>query len=278
MQKLFGIPVSSLAEVLAVVLALLLAVIAVLALRNRVFFRLGVRNASRRRGRAVLIVAGLMLGTTIITASFATGDTMSSSIRSSAITALGKTDEVVGAKGLTASLAVGSAGTGTRYFPQSDALRVAAAGRASGLVRAVAPVLVWGSAIQDVSRNQYEPNVTLFAGDPATLGPFGTMRAAGKTVSLAQLGPNEVFLNAKLADALGARPGDTVRVLTAAGPERARVRAVVAYQGAATSDYGVLMPLARAQTLLHKPGLIDGIYVANRGGVSGTDKVVKALN
>jgi putative ABC transport system permease protein len=277
MQELFGIPVGSLAEVLAVLVVVLLAVVAVFALRNRVFFRLGVRNARRRRGRAALIVAGLMLGTAIITASFATGDTMSSSIRSSAITALGRTDEVVGAKGLTASLAVGSAGTGTRYFLQSDVGRVAAAGRASGLVRAVAPVLVWGSAVQDVSRKQYEPNVTLFAGDPATLGAFGTMRAAGKTVSLAQLGPNEVFLNAKLADALGAKPGDTVRVLTGTGLERARVRAVVDYQGAATSDYGVLMPLARAQTLLHKPGLIDAIYVANRGGVAATDKVVKAL-
>ena len=279
MQKLFGIPVGSLAEVLAVLVVVLLAVVAVFALRNRVFFRLGVRNAGRRRGRAALIVAGLMLGTAIITASFATGDTMSSSIRSSAIAALGRTDEVVGAKGLTASLAVGSAATGTRYFPQSDAERVAAAGRASGLVRAVAPVLVdTGSAVQDVRRRQYEPNVTLFAGDPATLSPFGAMRAAGKTVSLAQLGPNEVFLNAKLADALGAKPGDTVRVLTGTGLERARVRAVVDYQGAFTSDYGVLMPLARAQTLLHKPGLIDGIYVANRGGVAATDKVVKALN
>jgi putative ABC transport system permease protein len=38
------------------------------------------------------------------------------------------------------------------------------------------------------------------------------------------------------------------------------------------------MPLARAQTLLHEPGLIDGIYVANRGGVATTDRVVKALN
>ena len=280
MQKLFGIPVGSLAEVLAVLVVVLLAVVAVFALRNRVFFRLGVRNARRRRGRAALIVVGLMLGTAIITASFATGDTMSSSVRSSAIAALGRTDEVVGAKGLTASLAVGSAGTGTRYFPQSDAVRVAAAGRASGLVRAVAPVLVWasGSAVQDVSRKQYEPSVTLFAGDPATLSAFGAMRAAGKAVSLAQLGPNEVFLNAKLADALGAKPGDTVRVLTGTGLERARVRAVVDYQGAFTFDYGVLMPLARAQTLLGKPGLIDGIYLANRGGVATTDKVVKALN
>lgn len=278
MQKIFGIPVGSLAEVLAVLVVVLLAAVAVLALRNRVFFRLGVRNARRRPGRGALIVTGLMLGTAIITASFATGDTMSSSIRSSAISALGRTDEVVGAKGLTASLAVGSAGTGTRYFPQSEAERVGAAGRTSGLVRAVAPVLVAGSGVQDVSRKQYEPNVTLFAGDPATLSAFGTMRAGGKTVSLAQLGPNEVFLNAKLADALRAKPGDAVRVLLGTGLERARVRAVVDYHGAATSDYGVLMPLARAQTLLHKPGLIDGIYVANRGGVAATDKVVKALN
>jgi len=277
MQKLFGIPVGSLAEVLAVLVVVVLAVVAVLALRNRVFFRLGLRNASRRRGRAALIVAGLMLATTIITASFATGDTMSSSIRSSAITALGKTDEVVGAKGLTASLAVGTAGTGTGYFPQSYAERVAAAGRRSGLVRAVAPVLVWGAAVQDARRKQYEPQVTLFAGDPATLRAFGTMRAAGKPVSLAQLQPNEVFLNAKLADALGARAGDTVRVFTGVGIERARVRAVVDYQGAATSDYGVLMPLSRAQALLHKPGLIDAIYVANGGGVAATDKVVRVL-
>jgi len=276
MQKIFGIPVGSLAEVLAALVVVLLAVVAVFALRNRVFFRLGVRNARRRPGRAALIVAGLMLGTAIITASFATGDTMSSSIRSSAIAAFGRTDEAVGAKGLIGELAVGTGAP--RYFPQSDAGRVAAAGRASGLVRAVAPVLVSGSAVQDLSRKQYEPNVTLFAGDPGSLSAFGAMRAAGKTVSLAQLGPNEVFLNAKLADALGAKPGDTVRVLTGTGLELARVRAVVDYQGAFTSDYGVMMPLARAQTLLGKPGLIDGIYVANRGGVAATDQVVKALN
>lgn len=278
MQKLFGIPVGPLAVALAVLVVVLLAVVAAFALRNRVFLRLGLRNARRRRGRAALIVAGLMLGTAIITASFATGDTMSSSIRASAVSALGNTDEVVGAKGLTASLAVGSAGTGTRFFPQSQAALVAAAGRASGFVRAVAPVLVWGSAVQDLSRRQYEPSVTLFAADPATIDAFGAMRAAGRTVSLAQLGPNEVFLNAKLADALRAKPGDTVRVFTGAGLELARVRAVVEYQGGATSDYGVLMPLARAQTLLQKPGLIDGVYVANRGGVAATEKVVHALD
>jgi len=278
MSKLFGVPVSSLAQVLAVLLVLLLLVVVVLALRNRVFFRLGVRNASRRRGRAALIVVGLMLATTIITASFATGDTMSSSIRASAVTALGRTDEVVGAKGLTAAVAVGTVGTGMHYFPESDAAKIAAAGRASGLVRAVAPVIVWGAAVQDVARAQYEPNVGLFAGDPVTLAAFGPMRAGGKLVSLADLGANEVYLNAKLASAIGARAGDTVRVLTGSGTELARVAAIVDYQGAATSDYGLLMPLDRAQTLLRRPGLVDAVYVSNRGGVGATDSVVKALS
>jgi putative ABC transport system permease protein len=284
MSKLFGIPVGSLAQGLAVLLVLLLVVVVVLALRNRVFFRLGMRNASRRRGRAALIVVGLMLATAIITASFATGDTMSSSIRASAVTALGKTDEVVGARGLTAALAVGTPATGGGWFTQADAARIAAAGRASGLVRATAPVIVWGSAVQNVTRNQFEPNVTLFAGDPATLGAFGPMRADGRLVSLADLGAGEVYLNAKLASAIDAKAGDTVMVLTATATrsaqpavERARVAAVVDYQGAATSEYGVLMPLAGAQALLHRPGFVDGVYVSNSGAVGATDKVVKAL-
>jgi putative ABC transport system permease protein len=276
-SKLFGIPVGSFAQVTAVLLVLLLVLVAVLAVRNRVFFRLGLRNAGRRRGRAALIVAGLMLATAIFTVSLATGDTMSQSIRSSAIAALGRTDEVVGAKGLSAQLAVGTPATGTRWFPQAFADRIAAAGRRSGLVSAVAPVVVWGAAVQDRSSGQYEPNVTLFAGDPGSIAAFGPMRASGKVVSIAQLGPNEVYLNTQGAEQLGARAGDTVRILAGARVESARVRAVVSYKGAATASYGVLMPLTRAQALLGKPGRVDGVYVANRDGVAGTDAVVKAL-
>src|SRR5690348_4422370 len=103
MTKVFGIPAGGLTAVLTILLLLALAGIAVLALRNRVFFRLGVRGLRRRRGRTALIVVGLMLGTTIISAALATGDTMSHTIRSSATTALGATDEVVGAKGIDAA-------------------------------------------------------------------------------------------------------------------------------------------------------------------------------
>jgi len=98
MHKLFGIPVDGLALVLAALLVLALSFVLVLGLRNRIFLRLGIRNVRRRRARTALIVVGLMLGTAIIAAALATGDTMSQTIRSSATAALGQTDEVVAAK------------------------------------------------------------------------------------------------------------------------------------------------------------------------------------
>ena len=138
MTKIFGLPVADLTVVLTVLLVLALAGIAVLALRNRVFFRLGIRSLTRRRGRTALIVVGLMLGTTIISAALATGDTMSHTIRSSATAALGQTDEVIGAKGIDAALASGGGSTGWKYFPQGYADRLARDTRASGLIDGVA--------------------------------------------------------------------------------------------------------------------------------------------
>src|SRR6478672_9510736 len=119
MTKVFGLPVETLTVVLTVLLVMALAGVAILALRNRVFFRLGIRSLTRRRGRTTLIVVGLMLGTTIISAALATGDTMSHTIRSSATAALGQTDEVIGAKGIDAALASqnGGGSTGWKYFP-----------------------------------------------------------------------------------------------------------------------------------------------------------------
>src|SRR5512134_1055772 len=99
MSRLFGAPVGSLAAVLAAVVVLALAAVAVLAMRNRVFFRLGVRNVRRRPARTALIVAGSMLGTAIIAAALTTGDTMSHTIRITAVDALGTTDETIAPRG-----------------------------------------------------------------------------------------------------------------------------------------------------------------------------------
>src|SRR5215207_8627601 len=106
MEKLFGIPIGPLSAVLTVLLALLIGAIGGLAIRNRVFFKLGFRNVGRRRARTSLIVLGLMLATTIVASALATGDTMSNTIRSSAVESLGDTDILVSAKGADVDVTV----------------------------------------------------------------------------------------------------------------------------------------------------------------------------
>ena len=50
MERLFGAPVATLAAAVTLLLAVSVGVVAALALRNRVFFKLGLRNVGRRRG------------------------------------------------------------------------------------------------------------------------------------------------------------------------------------------------------------------------------------
>ncbi len=81
--------------VLPFLLALCLTAIAVQALRKPVLRRLAIRDAVRRPGETMLVVAGSLLGTALITGSFIVGDTLDSSIRATAVTQLGPVDELV---------------------------------------------------------------------------------------------------------------------------------------------------------------------------------------
>ena len=283
MTKLFGIPVGTLAAVLTIGLVAVLGVVAILAVRNPVLVRLGVRNVRRRPARSALIVVGSMLGTAIIAAALATGDSMSHTIRSSATAALGHTDEVVAARGSSqfdvGAITTDAAGaTGSRYFPQAYADRIAGAVRSSGLVAGVTPVIIEDVAVQDVTARQNEPRVTLFASDPARMAAFGAMRSGATTVSLAQLRPGEIYLNSKAAHKLDAHAGDTLRILAGTAMTTAHVRAVVQYQGGGTDQSGMLVGLGPAQRLLGRPGLVKAIFVANRHGVGDTGRVTALLD
>ena len=120
MSKLFGIPLDSLAAGLAVILFVAVGAVAALALRHRVFLRLGLRNIPRRPGRSALIVIGLMLGTTIVAAALTTGDTMAHTIRTTAVATLGATDETIAPRGAVDDIPgeLGAA-TGTGWIDES---------------------------------------------------------------------------------------------------------------------------------------------------------------
>ena len=72
-----------------------LGVVAYQMLRRPVLRKLAVRDTTRRAGETVLVIAGSLLGTAIITGSFIVGDTLDSSIRVTATTQLGPVDEAI---------------------------------------------------------------------------------------------------------------------------------------------------------------------------------------
>src|SRR5918994_1026792 len=286
MDELFGIPMGPLAVTLVALLTALLGALGALALRNRIFVKLGIRNVTRRRARTGLIVLGLMLGTTIISSALTTGDTMSHTIRSSAVQALGSTDVLVSVRGaeVDPQVQLGST-TGIEYFPEGVLQNVGDdLTRHENLIDGVAPAIVESLAVQNLTTHQNEPRVTLFASSQSHLSAFGDIRRHddGDVQYLNDLAPGEVFLNADAADDLQARPGDELRLYAEGDSFAARVRAVVDYKGTGTDGAALIMPLEAAQTVLHRTGEIRYVMISNVGdeltGANLTDEVIAAVN
>jgi putative ABC transport system permease protein len=286
MEKFFGIPMGPLAATLVVVLAVLLGALAALAIRNRIFLRLGIRNVTRRRARTALIVLGLMLGTTIISSALATGDTMSHTIRSTAVESLGATDEIVSVRGadVDPTIDVGST-TGIQYFPESVLQEVEYELTShENLIDGVAPAIVEPLAVQNLNTRQSEPRVTLFASLQPHLAAFGNIRGRddGEVKSLNDLKPGEVFLNADAADDLQATAGNKLRLYAEGQSFTARVRAIVEYKGTGTNGGALMMQLPEAQRLLRRKGEIKHVLISNKGdelsGAALTDRVIATVN
>jgi len=281
MNDLFGIPASTLATAFAIALGAGLAVVALLALRDPIFLKLGLRNIPRRRGRSVLIVTGLMLGTAIIAAALATGDTMSSTIRSSVIRSLGPTDELVSVRGTDVESIAVSESTQASWFAESAYRQIRDAVSGSALVDGVAPAVIETVAVQDHTSRQNEPRVALFASDPSALARFAPIRSGSETVTLSELSADEIYVNRDAADELSGAVGDRLLVLAGNQALAFRVRAVVEFDGAGTDGAAMLLPLATAQELLVRPGLIEHVLVSNRGdaeaGAKLSDEVERLL-
>jgi putative ABC transport system permease protein len=265
---MFGLPVDTLAVTLSALVGLSVAILVALAIRNIVFFRLGVRNVRRRVGRSALIIVGLMLATAIIAAALGTGDTMGRTVRSTVLHSLGISDEWIMVRGQKPALfaSVGS-GAAIQQFDERRIADVARAVQGTKLVDGLAPAIIRTVAVQDQSSRQTEPRVTAFAPDPSRFAGFGSIRgSSGRPVDLAALAAGSVFFDHKAADALGAHAGDSVVLLAGNHLLSVHIADIVSYIGAGTAKAAIILPLAHLQRALHTPGRVDEILVSNRGG------------
>jgi putative ABC transport system permease protein len=282
MKTLFGVPMDTIMVVMLGAFLLVTAVLAVLALRNRLLFKLALRNIPRRRAQTILIVVGLMLSTVIITSAFGTGDTVSYSVRASVLTGLGNVDEEIFH---TAGAGNGTLVNGEGPIAADVAARIQAAVAANPAANGSTVAMIAGAPVQDRTSGQTKTGSLLEAFPTSYPRAFGGLTAVdGTSVTLAQLGPNEIYLNKKAGDDLNARPGDRVTVYFGGRPLPVRVRAILrneqfAAGGLSTAGRellpSVLLPLER---LAQQPNVV---LIANKGGATGgaanTDAVTAPL-
>jgi putative ABC transport system permease protein len=174
--------------------------VAVQAVRHPILARMAVRNVLRRPKQTATVVAGLMIGTAIISSALVAGDSARGAIRGYVYQSLGHVDESVAIQGYP-------------YFPQAayDALR--ADPEVQAAFDGVAAHAIWQGALEELEGGRHEPNVAVIGYDPGPDAAFGSyVLEDGTGLDGRSLAAGEAIATAPVARALGVGPGDRVRL------------------------------------------------------------------
>src|SRR5256712_13091425 len=228
--------------------------------------RLAARNIGRRKSRVLIVVAGLLVGTAIISSSLVVGDTLSYIFLQDVYVRLGAVDELVS-----------NAFNGQLFsFAESNATQIAsdlAAVRSP--VDGIAPVLLKVMPVRNIAGNKGNQQITVLGLNASAEGAFGPLtRLDGRPTDTNVLGPVEGFANERAAAELNATPGEDLTLLSRMANHmivHVSVAAIVRDVGKAA--YGrraiLFMDLGRAQAAFNESAAINLIRVSNVGGVGG---------
>src|SRR5947199_2624315 len=244
---------------LLVVTATALAVVG-WAGRKRFPLRIGVGNFFRRKTQVAIVVAGLLIGTAIVTSSFVIQRTFDYTIRSAVFRSLDLVDETISVRAQDDSRVP---------FNISVYDTLVAALPSMPDVSAMAPRIHLSGAAIDRRSSLVEPTVNWLGFDAGRdLGSF--VRADGSAWDGSGLAPTEAVINEKLAAAVEASLGDGLTLVFGGprGPLNVTVAAIVkdAGRGAWNDGSDLFVPLPSMQSALGVTDQINVILVANVGG------------
>jgi len=261
----------------AVLLAVVAVVAGVLILSHRLAWRIALRNVRRARGRTLLLLVGLLVGTTIISGSLVVGSTVQSLTLHYTYIAIGNVHEGIYATGPSGN---------DRPFGYGTYTALAAATQGYSSIAGTTPMIIETSQVFDKTTGLPETNLNLIASDSnqsANLGAFTTTTGA----TSGGPGPGQAFLDVQTADALNASVGDTL-VVYGATPVVTIVAAIVVddsrggFLTAGIVPGNVFVNLATGQAVENFPGMINFIAVTNaggqQGGIGSSDAVSGFLN
>ncbi len=264
MEQLFGLSMDIIMYVLLAAFLPVIAGVAVMAWRNRVMLKLGLRNIPRRKSQTALIVVGIMISTLIMAAAFGTGDSITFSIRMNAIDALGTIDEIIVSARADESDTIGS----SNYFPlqRYEQLKVELADfeKIDGLAPGIGEFAPTINNRTQLSEGQMQ----ITGVDPNSLEGFGRFNmTGGQEIRLENLGAKDAFINQEAADELDAVVGDELVTFVAGSSVAFTVQGVVDSGGLAGQGSTLLVRLDRAQEMFGRDGMINSMAVSNLGGV-----------
>lgn len=261
--------------ILPVLVGVCFALVAWQAIRKPVLRRLALRDATRRPAETLLVVAGSLLGTALITGSFIVGDTLDSSIKATAFTQLGPIDEVV-------SLA--DPATAARVERQIGALDDPRIDGVMSLLAVQTPIAAGEVAEPEAQLIELDfAEARDFGGDPSVTG------IRGNTPS-----PGSIVIGEDLARRLDVGEGDLVTVYVYGEELELGVERVLPRLGVAgfwtgfesTSNNAFVAPGTIDEALADEPpeGAVrplTSILVSNRGdvetGAGFTEEVTAAI-
>lgn len=270
----------SLVSGIVLVLFAVAAVLVVLAARHRLAFRIGLRNVVRARRRTALLVAGLLVATTIISGSLVVGDTIGTLAVHYTVLAVGTTDEVIGNQSPSGAYA---------FYPYSVYSSVAGATASNPSIAGLAPEVVGRCSVMDRTSGTPQPSLYLVgvnANQSSQLGSFVSTSGA----EVAGPAPGQALLDALAARELNASAGDSIWAYgSGVQPVPMTVQAVVqdnvrgAFPTGGIGDFGtVFVNLSAGQQLAGEPGLINFLVVTNSGTqaerLANADSVSAYLN
>ena len=264
MEELFGLSMDIIMYVLLAAFLPVIASVAVMAWRNRVMLKLGLRNIPRRKSQTTLIIVGIMISTLIMAAAFGTGDSITFSIRKNAIDALGTIDEIIVSARADESDTIGS----SNYFPlqRYEQLKVELADfeKIDGLAPGIGEFAPTINNRTQLSEGQMQ----ITGVDPNSMEGFGRFNLiGGQEIRLENLGPKDAFINQEAADELDAVVGDELVTFVAGSSVAFTVQGVVDSGGLAGQGSTLLVRLDRAQEMFGRDRMINSMAVSNLGGV-----------
>ena len=239
----------------------------VIALRQPLLVRMGLRNIGRRRAQTSLIVIGLMLSTLIISAAFATGDTVGYSITNEVYDSFGEADFVVGYD--TDVFADG----GARYLSDDflDLFREEFSDDPG--IDGITGVLTEGLPAINPDRRLAEPQATLIGIDPETVDSFrGLKTLDGTLIPGSTLGGMRAYASEELAEEIDVGPGDTVEVYHAGEPASFEVIDIVQNTSVTESEGrgGLVASLDVVREVTGADDELSAVIVSITGGVRDT--------